>query len=53
MLRLTCSNVICVSQHVQGKLELTPTAVQAGKLLAKRLYGGGSKVMDYANVVYL
>lgn len=27
--------------------ELTPVAIQAGKLLAKRLYGGASKQMDY------
>ena len=27
--------------------ELTPVAIQAGKLLAERLYGGGTKQMDY------
>jgi thioredoxin/glutathione reductase (selenoprotein) len=30
--------------------ELTPVAIQAGKLLANRLYGGASASMDYTNV---
>ena len=30
--------------------ELTPVAIQAGKLLANRLYGGGKEQMDYLGV---
>jgi len=30
--------------------ELTPVAIQAGKLLAQRLYGGQSSLMDYSKV---
>merc|ERR1719181_2329292 len=30
--------------------ELTPVAIQAGKLLANRLYGGATEVMDYLGV---
>lgn len=31
-------------------MELTPTAIKAGMLLARRLYGGGFEPMDYTNV---
>jgi len=31
-------------------MELTPTAIKAGMLLARRLYGGGQELMDYTNV---
>ena len=27
---------------MEGKLELTPVAIQAGRLLAQRLYGGST-----------
>jgi len=30
--------------------ELTPVAIQAGKLLAARLFGGKTKLMDYDNI---
>ena len=30
--------------------ELTPVAIQAGRLLASRLYGGGTRLMDYQMV---
>jgi len=33
-----------------GTLELTPVAIQAGKLLARRLFADATKTMDYANV---
>jgi thioredoxin reductase (NADPH) len=33
-----------------GKLELTPTAIKAGQLLAQRLFTGGTELMDYTNV---
>lgn len=34
----------------QGRPELTPTAILAGRLLAQRLCGQSSDLMDYDNV---
>ena len=34
-------NIYGVGDVLDGKPELTPVAIQAGKLLAKRLFGGG------------
>lgn len=34
--------VYAVGDILEGKLELTPVAIQAGKLLARRLFGGNS-----------
>lgn len=38
------------SFQFQGRPELTPVAIQAGKLLAQRLYNSGKTEMDYDNV---
>merc|ERR1711962_1661946 len=35
---------------IEGGLELTPVAIQAGKMLAKRLFSFKNKAMDYTNV---
>lgn len=35
---------------IHGKLELTPVAIKAGALLAKRLFAGATEKMDYVNV---
>lgn len=43
-------NVFAVGDILQGKPELTPVAIQAGKLLAQRLYNNGKLEMDYENV---
>ena len=43
-------NIYAIGDVVQGKHELTPVAIQAGKLLAKRLFGGGKQHCDYINV---
>lgn len=32
--------VYAIGDILEGKLELTPVAIQAGKLLAQRLFGG-------------
>ena len=32
---------------VQGRWELTPVAIKAGKLLARRLFGGSTQLMNY------
>ncbi|KAJ8786191.1 hypothetical protein J1605_006411 [Eschrichtius robustus] len=41
--------VYAVGDVVEGKPELTPVAVQAGKLLARRLFGGRLEKCDYIN----
>lgn len=35
-----------IGDILDGKLELTPVAIQAGKLLARRLYGGSKVKVD-------
>lgn len=43
-------HIYAVGDVIEGGHELTPVAIQAGKLLAKRLYGKGSLLTDYVNV---
>merc|ERR1711971_131746 len=43
-------NIYAVGDVVEGCDELTPVAIQAGMLLAKRLYAGQKLKMDYINV---
>ena len=43
-------NIYAIGDVLYGKLELTPTAIQSGRLLAKRLYGGGIETMDFYDV---
>ncbi|XP_054271321.1 thioredoxin reductase 1, mitochondrial-like isoform X2 [Macrosteles quadrilineatus] len=43
-------HIYAVGDVLHEKPELTPVAVQAGKLLASRLYGDGKTQMDYHNV---
>lgn len=31
-------------------MELTPSAIKAGRLLAHRLFGGKTELMDYENI---
>lgn len=40
-------NIYAIGDCVEGRIELTPTAIKAGKLLAQRLFAGGSQLMDY------
>lgn len=47
---LGCARVTRVPSLPQGRPELTPTAIMAGRLLAQRLCGQASDVMDYDNV---
>ncbi|XP_045390223.1 thioredoxin reductase 3 isoform X3 [Lemur catta] len=44
------SYVYAIGDILEGKPELTPVAIQAGKLLARRLFGGSSEKCDYINV---
>jgi thioredoxin reductase (NADPH) len=43
-------HIYAIGDIQHGKLELTPTAIQAGMLLSDRLYGNKTKLMDYTNV---
>ena len=44
------SNIFAVGDCAHGRPELTPSAILAGKLLARRLFACGSTVMDYINI---
>ncbi|XP_029424158.1 thioredoxin reductase 2, mitochondrial isoform X3 [Nannospalax galili] len=43
-------HIFAIGDVAEGRPELTPTAIMAGKLLAQRLYGKSSALMDYSNV---
>eukprot|EP00928_Gymnodinium_smaydae_P054552 TRINITY_DN382_c0_g2_i1.p1 TRINITY_DN382_c0_g2~~TRINITY_DN382_c0_g2_i1.p1 ORF type:complete len:483 (-),score=128.36 TRINITY_DN382_c0_g2_i1:197-1645(-) len=46
----TVPHIYAVGDVIEGKPELTPVAIQAGKLLMRRLFGGSKKLMDYSDV---
>lgn len=43
-------NIYAIGDCVDTRLELTPTAIKAGKLLVRRLYDNKSLLMDYKYV---
>ncbi|XP_034023308.1 thioredoxin reductase 3 [Thalassophryne amazonica] len=43
-------HIYAIGDILDGKWELTPVAIQAGKMLARRLYGGSKMKCDYINV---
>jgi len=43
-------NVYCIGDNALDKPELTPVAIQAGRLLARRLFAGASLKCDYDTV---
>ncbi|XP_018409445.1 PREDICTED: thioredoxin reductase 3 isoform X1 [Nanorana parkeri] len=43
-------SVYAIGDILDGKWELTPVAIKAGRLLARRLYGGANLKCDYINV---
>jgi len=43
-------HIYAIGDILDGKLELTPVAIQAGKLLAQRLFNNGTLITDYDNV---
>ncbi|KAJ8400660.1 hypothetical protein AAFF_G00394290 [Aldrovandia affinis] len=43
-------HIYAIGDILEGKWELTPVAIQAGKLLARRLFGGAKAKCDYVNV---
>ena len=45
------SNIFAIGDCAEGRPELTPPAIAAGRLLANRLFGGTPNVnMDYKNI---
>ena len=43
-------NIFALGDCIDGVPELTPSAIQAGRLLARRLYHNGTILMDYHNI---
>lgn len=43
-------NIYAIGDVIEGIWELTPVAIQAGKMLVDRLYGGSSLFMDYHTI---
>jgi len=43
-------NIFAIGDVAKGRPELTPTAIMAGRLLARRLFNYETKLMDYRNV---
>ncbi|XP_037092487.1 thioredoxin reductase 2, mitochondrial-like [Pollicipes pollicipes] len=48
--RTSVDNIYAIGDTVQNAPELTPVAIQAGRLLASRLFGGAQLHMDYSGV---
>lgn len=48
--RTNVDNIFAIGDLADGKPELTPVAIQAGRLLAARLFAGGTEKCDYLNV---
>eukprot|EP00959_Pyramimonas_sp_CCMP1952_P383145 8028387-Pyramimonas_sp.AAC.1 len=43
-------HIFAIGDVLHQRQELTPVAIQAGVLLARRMFGGSKKKMDYTNV---
>lgn len=48
--RTNVEHIFAVGDVLEGKPELTPVAIHAGRLIARRLFGGETQKMDYADV---
>ena len=46
----TCEHIFAIGDVLDGRPELTPVAIQAGQLLADRLFGNSRRKMDYLGV---
>ncbi|XP_077328242.1 thioredoxin reductase 1, cytoplasmic [Lithobates pipiens] len=46
----TVPYIYAIGDILENKIELTPVAIQAGRLLAQRLYGGSTVKCDYVTV---
>lgn len=43
-------NIYALGDCMDGVLELTPSAIKAGRLLSQRLYNNSKRLMDYTNI---
>eukprot|EP01062_Namystynia_karyoxenos_P069321 TRINITY_DN64835_c0_g1_i1.p2 TRINITY_DN64835_c0_g1~~TRINITY_DN64835_c0_g1_i1.p2 ORF type:complete len:597 (+),score=228.23 TRINITY_DN64835_c0_g1_i1:273-2063(+) len=48
--RTSVPHIYAIGDIIEGGLELTPVAIQTGRLLAQRLFNGGTQLMDQRNV---
>ena len=48
--KTSIDGIYAIGDVCEGRLELTPTAIMAGRLLAARLYNGKSAIMSYKYV---
>ena len=48
----SAANIFAVGDVVEGAPELTPVAIHAGKLLARRLYSESLEMMNYTVIIY-
>jgi len=48
--RTSVDNIYALGDVVEGRLELTPTAIMAGKLLAHRLFAKSTLLTNYRYV---
>mmetsp|Transcript_78796 Transcript_78796/g.213344 ORF Transcript_78796/g.213344 Transcript_78796/m.213344 type:complete len:483 (+) Transcript_78796:68-1516(+) len=55
--KVVCTNeqtkvphIYAIGDVIKGLPELTPVAIQAGRLLVSRLFGGSTKTMDYTDI---
>jgi thioredoxin reductase (NADPH) len=48
--KTNAENIFAIGDVVEGRMELTPPAIMAGKLLADRLFANGQDLMDYTNI---
>uniref|UniRef100_A0A1I8FB89 Pyr_redox_2 domain-containing protein n=1 Tax=Macrostomum lignano TaxID=282301 RepID=A0A1I8FB89_9PLAT len=46
----TCESIYAIGDAAEGRPQLTPAAIQAGRMLARRLYGGSAENCDYTGV---
>jgi pyruvate/2-oxoglutarate dehydrogenase complex dihydrolipoamide dehydrogenase (E3) component len=44
------AHIYAIGDVIYDKLELTPVAIKAGRLLSQRLFAGKTELMDYVNV---
>jgi thioredoxin reductase (NADPH) len=48
--RTSIDNIFAIGDVCHGRIELTPTAIMAGKLLAARLFNNSQRRMSYKYV---
>ncbi|KAI0214948.1 Thioredoxin reductase 1, cytoplasmic [Lamellibrachia satsuma] len=46
----SCPYIYAIGDVLDGKPELTPVAIQSGRLLVKRIFGASKVKMDYTNI---